>query len=111
MSKYNEEFAIAGIVAFASFVPALLTGDPLAAAKFSLAFTGICVLPLIPWVSLLEKSLLEKTVLAIMLGIPASAIIFFIIGVLKGPLTLPVFIGIPLIIFATGLWKLTHRKP
>ncbi len=101
---------IVALSALASFVPAMLTGDPFAALQFSLAFTGIFVLPLAPWVALLDKHPLEQTILAIMLGIPAAAITFFIIGVLKGPLTLPVFIGVPAIIFALGCWKLSQRK-
>ncbi|MBI4151164.1 hypothetical protein HY492_03490 [Candidatus Woesearchaeota archaeon] len=101
---------IIALSALAAFVPAMLTGDPLAAIKFSLAFTGLFVLPLAPWVALLDKQPLEQTVIAIMLGIPAAAITFFIIGVLKGPLTLPIFVGIPALIFAVGCWRLSKRQ-
>ena len=92
-----------------AFVPALLTGSIIAAAQFTLAFAGLFVLPLIPWVLMLDKSMFEQWALATVLGIAGIPIVFFIIGVLNGPLTLPVFVGVPLVVFVIGGWMLKKK--
>ena len=111
MNKYVADgLVIVGGAAVAAFVPALLTGDPVVAAQLALTFAGLIVLPVTPWVLMVELSKLEQLALAITTGLSGLAILWFIIGVLKGPLTLPVFIGVPAVVFAVGYWQLLKRK-
>ena len=71
---------------------------------------GLFVLPLAPWVLQLNVSFLEQFVIACVLGISVASIAYFVIGVVHGPLTLPVFLGIPAIVFALGCWRLAKRE-
>lgn len=108
--KVQEGLTIVGLAAIAGFVPALVTGSSFAAAHFALAFAGLFVLPITPWVLMFERSTFEKLVLALILGVAAIPIAYFIIGVLRGPLNLWVFGGIALLVFAVGLWRLRKSQ-
>ncbi|HSU73057.1 MAG TPA: hypothetical protein VLJ21_04385 [Candidatus Binatia bacterium] len=105
----REGLGILAVGAVVSFIPALLLGDPLAAVQFACAFTLLFVFPLTPWVLLLERPWFERFVLATVLGVAGLPITFFIIGVLKGPLTLLVFLAVPFVVFSVGA-VLLRRK-
>ena len=109
-SDVREGAVILALSALAAVVPAGLLGDPFAAIRFALTFTGLFVLPLTPWVLMLERSAFERFTLALVLGIAGIPIIFFIIGVLKGPLTMAVFLGVPLSAFITGVLWLRKKR-
>lgn len=106
----QEGIGILVIGAIVSFVPALLMGDALAAVQFAAAFTVLFVLPLTPWVLMLERPLFERFALATVLGIGGIPIVYFIIGVLHGPMTFLVFLGIPLLVFIVGFVVMKRKK-
>ena len=98
---------VAGFVA--SFVPALLTGSLTAALTFAFGFTLLFVAPLVPWMLQLQIETFERIVLAMILGIAAVPIAYFMIGVVHGPLTLLVMLAVPALIFGVGMWRLLHK--
>lgn len=108
--EVQEGLLIVGLGALAGFVPALLTGNSFAAAGFGLAFAGLFVLPVTPWVLRLKRSLFERLVLALFTGVAAMPICYFVIGVLGGPLTWWVFMGVPLVVFLLGCWRLRKAQ-
>lgn len=110
MKRKQEAIAILVVSFVASLIPALLMGDILAAMQFALTFTGLVVLPMLPWVLMLDISTLAKFGLSVVAGLAGIPIIFFFIGVVGGPLTLPVFIGVPLVVLIVGLYLLKKSK-
>lgn len=107
--EVQEGLGILAIAAVVNAIPAMLMGDSFAAVQFAFAFTFLFVLPLIPWVLLLERPLFERFALAVVLGISGIPIIFFMIGVVHGPLNLAVFLGIPLLVFVVGCFMLRRK--
>jgi len=106
----QEGLVVLALAAIASFVPAMLMGDVLAALQFAFAFTLVLVLPLTPWVLLLERGLFEKLVFAIVLGIAGIPILFFFVGVFHGPMGWLTFLGIPALVFAAGAFVLQMKS-
>jgi hypothetical protein len=101
---------VLGITFIVSTIPALLTGVPFSALQFGIAFTGLFVLPLVPWVLMLEWGAFERFALALVVGLAGMPIAYFIIGVVHGPLNLITFLLIPLIVFVTGFVLLKRKR-
>ena len=110
MEHRHEAAAILAVSTIVSLVPALLTGSLFAAVQFALAFTALIVMPVLPWVLQLELSLLQKFALTVILGLSGIPTIFFVIGVLGGPLNLLTFIGVPLVVLIAGLVVLRRKS-
>ncbi|MEK6849725.1 MAG: hypothetical protein AABY01_04120 [Nanoarchaeota archaeon] len=107
---HKEALTIIAAGFIASFVPALLTGSLTAAFTFAFGFTLLFVVPLVPWMLQLQIETFERIVLAMILGVAAVPIGYFIIGVVHGPLTLLVMLAVPAIIFGVGIWRLLKKK-
>ena len=108
--RIEEGWPLVALAFVVSFIPALLTGDLYAALMFALVFTALFILPLTPWVLQLQRPLLERFALAVVLSLAGIPFIYFVIGVLRGPLTWPVFVGVSAVVFAIGWWRLTKTK-
>ena len=109
--RIEEGLPIIVTAIIVSFVPALLIGDIYLALTFAVVFTGLFILPLTPWVLQLQRPFLERFALAVVLSLAGIPFVYFVIGVLHGPLTWPVFIGVSAIVFAVGVWRLSKAKP
>jgi hypothetical protein len=98
--KEFKNLLLIGLIS--SFILGLFLKGFSPAIKFSLAFTLLFYLPLIPWIMQIEKiKLFQKSIFTALLGLSLIPIGYAIIGFFT-PLNTMYFILIPLIVFLAG---------
>ena len=102
--KEFKNLLLIGLIS--SFVIGLFLKGIIPAIKFSLAFTLLFYLPMIPWIMQIEKiKLFQKSIFTAFLGLSLIPIGYAIIGFFT-PLNTVYFILIPAIVFLAGFYFL-----